>query len=203
MPGDAHNFNNMDTRAVIKFVVFFFLQGKVLKEIHAILIETGGEDAPSYATVKNWVAQFKRGVFSTCDAPRSGRHKTVTTPEIVDQIHELILEDDRISAKSIAEQLAISRERFGSIIHEDLDMRKVCAKWVPKCLNADQKHQRYQSSEQSLESFGAIEIISCLNWWPWTKPGYINMIRRQSNNQWSGGIEAHPPKKKIPNAKIR
>ena len=75
MPGDAHNFNNMDTRAVIKFVVFFFLQGKVLKEIHAILIETGGEDAPSYATVKNWVAQFKRGDFSTCDAPRPGDPK--------------------------------------------------------------------------------------------------------------------------------
>jgi histone-lysine N-methyltransferase SETMAR len=35
------------------------------------------------------------------------------------------LEDRRISAKSIAEQLGISRERVGSIIHEDLDMRKV------------------------------------------------------------------------------
>jgi len=34
----------------------FFLQGKALKEIHAILTETLGEHAPSYATVKNWVA---------------------------------------------------------------------------------------------------------------------------------------------------
>jgi len=29
------------------------------------------------------------------------------------------------------------------------------------------------------------------------------MIRRQSNNQWSGGIAAHPASKKIPSAKIR
>jgi hypothetical protein len=36
-----------------------------------------------------------------------------------------ILEDRCISTKSIAEQLGISRERVGSIIHEDLDMRKV------------------------------------------------------------------------------
>jgi len=43
----------------------------------------------------------------------------VTTPEIIDQIHEVILEDSRISAKSIAEQLGISRERVGSIIRED------------------------------------------------------------------------------------
>ena len=52
------------------------------KEIHAILTETLGEHTPSYATVKNWVAQFKRGDFSTCDATRPGRPKTVTTPEI-------------------------------------------------------------------------------------------------------------------------
>ena len=52
--------------------VFFPLQGKVHEEIHAILIETLGEHAPSYATAKNWVAQFKRGDFSTCDAPRPG-----------------------------------------------------------------------------------------------------------------------------------
>jgi len=58
---------------------------------------------PSCTTVKNVVARFKRGDFSTCDAPRPGRPKTVTTPEIIDQIHELILEDRRISAKSIAE----------------------------------------------------------------------------------------------------
>jgi len=66
--GNAHDFNNMETRAVIQF---FFLQGKVLKEIHAILIETL-EHASLYATVKNRVAQFKHGDFSTCDAPRPG-----------------------------------------------------------------------------------------------------------------------------------
>jgi len=93
------------------------------------------------------VAQFKRGDFSTCDAPRPGRPKRVTTPEIIDQIRELILEDRRISPKSIAEKQGISRVRVGSIINDDLGMRKLSAKRVPKCLNADQKRQRYQSSE--------------------------------------------------------
>ena len=96
MSGDAQDFNNMETRAVINF---FPLQGKVPKKIHVILRETLGESAPSYATVKNWVAQFKRGDFSTCDVSRPGRPKTVTIPEIIDQIHELILEDLRISSK--------------------------------------------------------------------------------------------------------
>jgi len=129
--GDARDFNNIETRAVIK--VFFPLQDKASKEIHEILRETLGEHAPSYATVKNWVSHFKRGDFSTCVATRPRRPKTVTTTEI-EQIHELILDDRRISAKSIAEQLGISRERVGSIIHTDTDMRKLSAKWVPKCL---------------------------------------------------------------------
>ena len=43
--------------------------------------------------------------------------------------------------------------------------------------------------------FDAIQMISCRDWWPCTKPGYITMTRRQSNNQWSGGIAAHPAPK--------
>ena len=117
----------------------FFFQGKAPKEIHVILREKLGEHALSYATVKNWVVQFKRGDFSTYDVPRPGRPKTMTIPEIIEQIHELILEDRQISAKSIAEQLGTSRERVGYIIHKDLDMRKLSVKWTPKCLIANQK----------------------------------------------------------------
>jgi len=135
MSGDARDFNNMETRALIKFPPP--LQGKAPMEIHAILKETLVENAPSSAIVKKLVAQFKRGDFSTCAAPRPGRPERVTTLEIIDQIHELILEDRRISVKSIAEQLGISRERSESIIHEDLYMRNLSAKWVPKCLNVD------------------------------------------------------------------
>jgi hypothetical protein len=58
MSGDAHDFNNIETRAFIKF--FFPLS----KEIHAILTEILGEYAPSYATIKNWVNQDNGVIFS-------------------------------------------------------------------------------------------------------------------------------------------
>ena len=63
------------------------------------------------------------------------------------------MEDRWILAKSIAEQLGISDEWVGSIIHEDLDMWKLSVKLVPKCLNVDQKHQQCPSSEQLLVFF--------------------------------------------------
>jgi hypothetical protein len=70
----------------------FFLQVKAPKKIHAILRETLGEHALLYATVRPWEAQFKHD-FPTCDAPRPGRPKTVTSRGIIDHMHELILED--------------------------------------------------------------------------------------------------------------
>jgi len=98
------------------------------------------------------------------------------------------LEDHPISSKSIAEQLDISRERVGSIIHEDLDMRKPFLKWDPKYLTADQKRQRCQSPEQLLKFSrrDPNDFLSRLVTMDET------MTRRQSSNQWSGGIAAHP-----------
>jgi transposase len=46
-------------------------------EIHAILTETLGERAPSYATIKNWVAQFKGGDVSNFFP---GRAKELSAP---------------------------------------------------------------------------------------------------------------------------
>ena len=82
----------ISTTSARAFIKLFFLQGRAPKEIHAIVAETLGEHAPSYAAVKNWVAQFKRGDFSTCDAAHPGPPKTVTNMDIIDQIHELVLE---------------------------------------------------------------------------------------------------------------
>ena len=69
--GDARDFNNMETRTVMKF---FFLQSKAPKKIHAILTEALGEHAPSYSTVKNWVAQvdviYPRSMRLVLDDPK-------------------------------------------------------------------------------------------------------------------------------------
>jgi transposase len=157
MSVEVRNFNNINTQAVIKFL---FVQGKSQKEIHAILTEALGEHAPSYATFKNWVTQFKQGDFSTCDATCPGQPKTVNNPEIIDQFHELILEDCRISAKSIAEQLGISRKRVGSITHEDLDMWNLSTKKVPRCLNGIKNVNGAGHLSNFWKFFGTIQMIS-------------------------------------------
>ena len=116
----------------------------------------------------------------------------LTTPEIIDQIHGLILEDHRISTKSIAEQLGISHEQVGSIIHKDLEKRKLSTKWVLKCLNMEQKHQWCQSSEQLLEFFwrNTNDFLSQLVTMVETWLCHYNVETKQQSMEWQ-----HSPKK--------
>jgi hypothetical protein len=51
----------------------------------------------------------------------------------------MISEDERISARNIVETLEIPWEQVRFTIHDVVNIRKLTAKWVPKCLNVDQK----------------------------------------------------------------
>ena len=62
---------------------------------------------------QKWVAQFKHGASGV---PHPGQPKTMTTPEIIDQIHELIVEDCQISARSVAGNWASYLGRLGPSI---------------------------------------------------------------------------------------
>ena len=86
----------MDTieyRAVIKF---FVKEGLTPNEIHSKFIKVYGDSSASFSTFKKWAAEFKRGSTSLEDDPREGRSKSATTPEIIEQVHDLLLDDLRL-----------------------------------------------------------------------------------------------------------
>ena len=120
----------------------------------------------------------------------------VTTLEIIELIHELILEDCWNLAKSIAEQLRITRDLVGSIIHEELDMWKLSAKWVPKYLNADQKRQPCQSSEQLLEFFrhDPNDFLLCLVTMDETWLYHYDPETKQQSMEWRRSGSPRPKK---------
>jgi hypothetical protein len=53
----------------------------------------------------------------------------------------------------IAETIGISKERAGYILHEELDMKKLCIRWGRRLLTGDQKRTHMKISEQCLEHF--------------------------------------------------
>jgi len=73
MSGDARDFNNIETRAVIKL---FFFPARQDAEGNSRHSERNIRGACTIVCHRqNWVAQFKRGDFSTCVAPRPGDSK--------------------------------------------------------------------------------------------------------------------------------
>jgi len=41
------------------------------------------------------------------------------TPEIIEQVHDMVLDDRRIKVRDIVETMGIWKERVGYILHED------------------------------------------------------------------------------------
>jgi hypothetical protein len=53
--------------------------------------------------------------------------KCGTTPEIIEQVHDMVLDEWRIKVREIAETISILKECVGYTVHE-LDMKKLCAR---------------------------------------------------------------------------
>jgi histone-lysine N-methyltransferase SETMAR len=70
----------------------------------------------------------------------------------------MLLDDQWMKVREIAETIGISKECVGYILHEELDIKKLCARWVLSLLIADQKHTRMKISEQCLERFSKNKI---------------------------------------------
>lgn len=192
--------DNFEVRAVIKF---FCLEGKSGAQIKTRLDSTLGDSAPSKATVFRWVSEFKRGRTSCQDEPRSGRPCEVTTPEMVEKIHGIVLANRRLKLTDIAESVGISKERVFNILSEHLGMRKLCARWVPRLLTVDQKRQRKQISETCLALYrkDSSEFLRRFVTVDETWIHHYTPETKEQSKQWTAKDEPAPKKAKaVPSA---
>ena len=92
--------------------------------------------------VYKWAKRFSEERESVTEEERSGRPATNRTEENIAKVRQILHENHRLTVRSIAEQVNIDKETVRKILTEDLDMRKVCAKMVPKELTEEQKQRR-------------------------------------------------------------
>jgi hypothetical protein len=52
-----------------------------------------------FQQLRNVAAEFKRGRTGLEIDPREGRPKSVTTPEIIEQVHDMVLDDRRMKVR--------------------------------------------------------------------------------------------------------
>jgi len=187
-------------RAVIKF---FLKEGLKPNEIHLKFIKVYGDFSPSFSTIKKWVPEFKRGRTRLEVDPREGCPKSATTPEIIEQVHDMLLDDRRMKVREIAETIGISKERLGYILHEEVDMKKLCTRWVPRLLTANQKRTRMNISEQCLERFNRnkTDFVRRFITMDETLIYHYTPESKQQSKQWTEASCSAPKKKRsVPSA---
>ena len=73
------------------------------------------------------------------DEPHARRPSTSKTDDSVERVRSLVRSDCRLTLRMISSELNLNRFTVHQILTQDLDMRKVCAKMVPKNLMTEQK----------------------------------------------------------------
>ena len=121
-----------------------------------------------------------------------------------EKVNELVRSDRRLTVRMMAEELNINRESVRIILSEELGMRKMCAKMVPKLLSDDHKQHRVRVCEDTLEEIGADpdflrHIITGDETWVFQ---YDPETKRQSQ-QWFTPNSPRPKKARMSKSKIK
>lgn len=140
--------SNFEHRAVIKFLVS---ENCGYRDIHQRLLKYSQGSGPSLETVRRWCLEFRRGRTSIEDDPHPGRPISITTPETVTKVRDIVMLDRRVKVRQIAEELSISTSTAHFILTEKLGMKKMSARWVPKILTQQQKTLRAQYCQENLD----------------------------------------------------
>ena len=99
--------NKIEHRTVTNF---FVKDGLTPHEIHSKFIKVYRDSSHSFFRIKKWAAGFKHGRTSLEYDPLEGSPKCATTPEIIEQVHD-VLDDWRMKVHEIAETIGITKEQ--------------------------------------------------------------------------------------------
>jgi len=100
------------------------------------------EHSLSRTQVFRWHKSFLDGREQVEDEPRVGRPSTSKADDNVERVRSLVRSDRRLMLRMISSELNLNWFTVHQILTQDLDMRKVCTKMVPKNLKTEQKASR-------------------------------------------------------------
>jgi len=145
--------------------------------------------------VFEWFSRFKKGDLSIEDQPHSGRPSSSRNDEIIAKIREKLNEDRCYTIDELSEVTGVSWSSVQHILTQDLRMRLVAAKFVPRLLTEDQRQPRLALC-QDLKR----ELQNDPNFLPRVitgdEVGVMVMTLKASRHQASGRLLVHTGPKK-------
>jgi len=107
-----------------------------------MLQEAFGDNAMSQSKTFLWYKRFKDGRTSVDNDESSGWPSTSTAPENIENVHEAILADRRQTTHDVCEIVGLSYRTVQHILADNLNMRRISARFVPRLVSDNQKALR-------------------------------------------------------------
>jgi histone-lysine N-methyltransferase SETMAR len=178
-----------DQRAAIKA---YARAGKTATEALQLLHEAFGELAFGRSRVFELFKQFKEGRESIEDDRGKCPKPKVRTDENVAVVSSLLKMDGRSTIKDLALECDLSVGTIHTIIHKDLGLSKVSARWVPRLLSDNHKQQHlemarnfnksyFNQGKAFLESIITMDESWVLYYTPETKQQSKQWVKKGSN----------------------
>jgi len=130
---------NLEQRCATKFCVKL---NENATEFYEKLKRSYGEHALLRAQVFRCHSTFLDGSESMEDELLSGRPCTSKTEENATKVRAFVGSDRLLTVRMIGSELNLNHQTVHDILTEELGMRKICAKLVPKNLTNEQKENR-------------------------------------------------------------
>ena len=123
---------------------------KTEKETMEMLVKAYGDAAMKRTALHKWYSRYENGYESVMDEQRSG-YPTSITSQKVQEIKELLDKDRRIMVREVSQREDCSVGTVHTIIHDNSNMRRLCARWIPIMLSERQKTQRVESCRRFVQ----------------------------------------------------
>ena len=94
----------------------YLLRERTLSESKAYLDKYYSDSVLSYGVVQKWFTEFRCGRTSTEIIPSPGSPNEITTPEMINKIHDIVLNDPKVKMREIAETVSILTNRVVNIL---------------------------------------------------------------------------------------
>ena len=122
---------------------------KILQDLQAVF----GAKCVGKSTVYRWVEDFLTEQAPSSSGTGPGRPLSARNERNIALVKSLIDEDPHSTIRELSEACDLSIGTIHSILHEDLQMRNLAARWVPHLLTDEQKKRRVDCSRQLLQDF--------------------------------------------------
>lgn len=122
---------------------------KIVQDLQAVF----GESCVGKSTVYRWIESFSTKKTPSKPGAVIGRPLEGRNETNIALVKSLIEEDPHSTIRELSEACDLSVGTIYNILHEDLRMRNLAARWVPHLLTEEQKKRRVDCSRRLLQEF--------------------------------------------------